>query len=94
MVYTHILHSVDFTPRVLLGAEKSFVFIFDGDAVTVRKGVQLSHLTPVSTCIYIFITLLKFKKLFLPHPIKIVSRWHCFCRNAYYTFVVLKGSNL
>lgn len=34
--------------RVLLGAEKSFVFDISEDSVTLRRGIQLSHLTPVN----------------------------------------------
>ena len=33
--------------RVLLGAEKSFVYVFNGDCVCLRRGIQLAHLTPV-----------------------------------------------
>ena len=35
--------------RVLLGAEKSFVFTFDKESVGLHRSVQLSHLTPVRT---------------------------------------------
>lgn len=36
--------------RVLLGAEKSFVYVFSTEGVAPRREVQLAHLTPVNHC--------------------------------------------
>ena len=40
--------SSSLSSRLLLGAEDSFVYTVGQEGVGVRRGVQLSHLTPVS----------------------------------------------
>ena len=40
--------SVSSDDRVLLGAEKSFVYTFEEEGISVRRDIQVSHLTPVS----------------------------------------------
>ena len=56
LIYIHLAFALSCdlaTFRVLLGAEKSFVFDFSENSVTLRRGIQLSHLTPVSLNNYV-----------------------------------------